>query len=197
MHFEKVGTLRIPDPKETFYDLKNKGAECGSCSSKLTYAAKDSALRAACRKCKQTVMEVPFKRVRTYEQALEEAKTRYEASTVKVLQAKFDHLFNYTANADIEKEKAAYIRNKQEYHELLQSYKLITRFPSLDPKLYDAARFQKESVMLPLTEGSKVRFKTVSELEDKVWGLKYKVLDPRAPLSHILPFTVRDLELPK
>jgi hypothetical protein len=197
MHFEKVGALRIPDPKETFYDLKNKDAECAQCTSKLTYSAKNSALRAACRKCKQTVMEVQFKRVRTYESALEEAKKRYEASTIQVLEAKFDHLFNYTAQADIEKEKAAYIRNKQEYHELLQSYKLITRFPTLDPKLYDAARFQKESVMLPITEGSKVRFKTISELEAKVWGLKYKVLDPRAPLSHILPYTSRDLELTK
>jgi hypothetical protein len=197
MHFEKVGTLRIPDPKETFYDLKNKGAECAQCSSKLTFRAKDSALRASCRKCKQSVLEVAFKRVKSYESALEEAKKRYEESTIQVLEAKFDHLFNYTANADIEKQKAAYIRNKQAYHELLQSYKLITRFPSLDPKLYDAARFQKESVMLPVTEGSKVRFKTVRELEDKVWALKYKVLDPRAPLSHILPYTVRDLELPK
>lgn len=197
MQFEHVGTVRIPDPKETFYNLKNKKPDCEKCGGNLVFEARNSALRASCRKCGDAVLQVPIKRVTTYAEALETAKKAYEAATTAVLEAKFDHLFNYTDRADIEKEKAAYIRAKQDYHELWQSYKLVTRFPELDPAQYDPGRFKRESVTLPITEGSKVRCKNITDLETRVWALKYKVLDPRSPISHILPYTLRDLEIPK
>ena len=177
--------------------MKTKNLPCEKCGDKVLFESRNAALRAACRKCGDALLTVPMKRVTTYEAALEAAKREYEACTTQVLEAKFDHLFNYNERADIEKEKAAYIRAKQEYHELLQSYKLITRFPDLDPAQYDPARFKRESVTLPITEGSKVRCKNIMDLETRVWALKYKVLDPRSPISHILPYTLRDLELPK
>ncbi len=177
--------------------MKTKNLPCEKCGDQVVFESRNAALRAACRKCGDALLTVPIKRVTTYAAALEAAKGEYEAATIKVLEAKFDHLFNYTEKADIEKEKAAYIRARQDYHELLQSYKLITRFPDLDPNLYDPSRFKRESVTLPITEGSKVRCKNIMDLETRVWALKYKVLDPRSPISHILPYTLRDLELPK
>ena len=140
---------------------------------------------------------MPFQRVTTFKVALESAKSEYEKRTKEVLEAKFDHIFNYTDKEDVQKEKAAYIRAKQDYGELLQSYRKTIHFPDLDPSKYDAARFKREAVALPVTEGSKVRCKTLMELETQVWALKYKVLDARAPISHIFPFTLRDLEIPK
>ena len=197
MQFERVGEIQIPDLKETFYAMKSRDPACAKCAAQMRFEPKNSVLRAACRRCGTVALEVPIKRVTTYPAALEAARKAYEASTTAVLEAKFNHLFNYTDRADIGKEKAAYIRAKQEYHELQQSFKLITKLPDMDPAQYDPGRFKRESVTLPITDGSKVRCKTLMELETKVWALKYKVLDRRAPISHILPYTLRDLELPK
>lgn len=197
MKFEKVSVVQIPDPQEAFYQLKRRGAACEQCKSPLAFASKNSTLRAACFKCGAEVGEVPFQRVTTFKAALEEAKSEYEKRTREVLQAKFDHIFNYTDKEDVQEEKAAYVKAKQNYTELLQSYRKTIQFPDLDPTKYDPSRFKREAVTLPVTEGSKVRCKTLLELEKQVWSLKYKVLDGRSPISHIFPFTLRDLEIPK
>ena len=197
MKFEKVNVVQIPDPQEAFYLLKRRGAACEQCKSPLSFESKNATLRTSCFKCGAEVGEVPFQRVTTFKVALESAKKEYEQRTKEVLEAKFDHIFNYTDKEDVQKEKAAYIRAKQDYTELLQSYRKTIHFADLDPSKYDAARFKREAVALPVTEGSKVRCKTLMELETQVWALKYKVLDGRAPISHIFPFTLRDLEIPK
>jgi uncharacterized Zn finger protein (UPF0148 family) len=207
MKFEKVFTVEIPDPVNAFYLLKKRKAAC-ECGAPLAFGHRGGVLSVTCAKCGTS--EVPFERVTTYEAELERAKAEYEKRTAEVLKAKFDHVFNYTAKEDVSKEKEAYIRAKQEYNELLSRFRKTTRFADLDPAKYDAARFKREAVTLPVTEGSKVRCKTLLELENQVWALKYKVLPGATssrgsgalatssrPISHVLPYTLRDLEIKK
>jgi hypothetical protein len=145
-----------------------------------------------CRQCGNTCTHGKVDRAPESKEArMTSLKQAYQASLTKALIAKYDALFNYTAEneTDVATMIAECLKKKKEFERSRQQHARTLEVP-------DAAKMLGIDVKKQLKTGNTATaHAALRDLEEKVWQIKYKkpLSGPKPPLSHLFWFDAEDL----
>jgi|LauGreDrversion4_2_1035121.scaffolds.fasta_scaffold01757_8 hypothetical protein len=120
MEVQKLGMITIDDFFSTYYSLKKKydvrkKKSCPVCNKgPLQFSNKERRLSAVCvnnPKCSAN-MSFPLQRYLPYATVYESVKEKYQDSLSTIIERKFDLLFKYSSDKNIERIREEYLQHK-------------------------------------------------------------------------------------
>jgi len=188
MKVKRVGQLILEDSVRRYYELKKLG-QCPKCNAAMQFTTDARKLVSSCSPTCTNTMTVHIPRMLTYDKKIERDKAALNQLIEDVLVAKFDFLFQHSAeNLDLDL-KTAYIEARQEYNDT-QSV-LMNKIR--EPDLRAEQKTLREASGNPAKRKDWCnRFKRFKTTEARVQFSKYKgattVLD-------MMPYTWAELEV--
>ena len=187
MKVKCVGQMTLVDDVTRFFELKKVG-QCPECNAGIQFAMNKRTMTAKCGPECINNIKVDVPRVITYDRKLANAKKDLEDATDAVLRAKFDFLFQYSSEKQIDGLKTDYIKAKQTFNDVSSTFKNLTRPPDLRADY----KILKESSGRGKKRDWCPRHLRFSETEARVQHLKYKGATDRLEM---LPYTWSELEI--
>ena len=165
-------------------------AQC--CGVPRKHYVKRGVVVSKCRQCGNTCTHGKVDRAPESKEArMTVLKQDYRSSLTKALIAKYDVLFNYTAEieTDVAGLIAECLKKKKEYERSRQQRARTLEVP-------DATKMLGIDVKKQLKTGNTATaHAAVRDLEEKVWKVKYKIplAGPKPPLAQLFWFDAEDL----
>jgi hypothetical protein len=120
MEVKKIGTILIPPSYTEYYSLQRKyKTKCPNCKkSPLVFSEENRTLTVVCQtpKCKSN-MEIVIPTYLTFDQLYKEQQQDYIKVTNRVLQEKFDLMFEYKKTTDLATLKSTYLQKKRVFED--------------------------------------------------------------------------------
>jgi len=124
MEVQKLGMMTIDDFFSRYYSLKKryegrKKKTCPVCNKgPLQFGTKDRTLTSLCTtpKCEAT-MSIPLPMYVPYAQVYDSVKEKYQDSLSAIIERKFDLLFKYSSDKNIERIRNEYVKHKQVFEQ--------------------------------------------------------------------------------
>jgi len=130
MEVSKLGKITIDEPFLKYYSLKQKYESrkrpiCPICSKgPLEFSIQERTLVSVCVNnplCTGN-MNISIASFYTYDQLLTEAQDKYEKSQEDIVRRKFDLLFKYTQDTNIQSVREAYLKHKSKHDAIQVGY---------------------------------------------------------------------------
>ena len=187
MKVKCVGQMTLVDDVTRFFELKKAG-QCPECNAGIQFISGKRTLESKCAPDCPNNIKVEVPRVITYDRKLANAKVDLEKATDAVLRAKFDYLFQYSTEKQIDGLKTDYIKAKQNFNDISSIYANLTRSPDLRADY----KILKESNGRGKKRDWCPRHLRFSETESRVQHLKYK---GATDILEMMPYTWSELEI--
>jgi hypothetical protein len=120
MEVKKISTIRIPPSYTEYYTLQRKYKnKCPNCKkSPLVFSEENRTLTVVCQTptCKSN-MEIVIPTYLTFDQLYKDQQQDYIKVTNRVLQEKFDLMFEYKKTTDLATLKSTYLQKKRAFED--------------------------------------------------------------------------------
>ena len=130
MEVVKLGKITIDEPFLKYYALKQKyesrkTSKCPICGrGPLEFSIRNRVLTSVCvnnPKCTGN-LEVPIPSFYTYDKLIEDVQARFDLSQDAILRKKYDLLFHYSKDTNIQSVRENYLRDKQKKESVHMAY---------------------------------------------------------------------------
>jgi ribosomal 50S subunit-associated protein YjgA (DUF615 family) len=198
MEVLKLGKITIDEPFLKYYSLKQKYESrkrqiCPICSKgPLTFDIKERSLVSVCVNPLCTGnMNIQIPSFYTYDQLLTEAQEKYEQSQEDIVRRKFDLLFKYTQDTNIQTVRDTYLKYKSNHDSVQVGYHKTKMIHDQELEdLYHQRKTFLEALKNPSSDIKSIQTDLNSVL-NRIHTLEYHVIGkihvPYSPFLNMVP----------
>lgn len=198
MEVLKLGKITIDEPFLKYYSLKQKYESrkrqiCPICSKgPLEFDIKERTLRSTCVNPLCTAnMSIQIPSFYTYDQLLTEAQENYEASQEDIVRRKFDLLFKYTQDTNIQAVRDTYLKHKAKHDSIQVGYHKTKMVHDQElEELYSQRKTFLEALKNPSSDLKSIQT-DLNDVLNRIHTLEYHVVGkihvPYSPFLNMVP----------
>ena len=198
MEVLKLGKITIDEPFLKYYSLKQKYESrkrqiCPICSKgPLEFDIKERTLQSTCVNPLCTAnMSIQIPSFYTYDQLLTEVQENYEASQEDIVRRKFDLLFKYTQDTNIQAVRDTYLKHKAKHDSIQVGYHKTKMVHDQElEELYSQRKTFLEALKNPSSDLKSIQT-DLNDVLNRIHTLEYHVVGkihvPYSPFLNMVP----------
>jgi ribosomal 50S subunit-associated protein YjgA (DUF615 family) len=198
MEVSKLGKITIDEPFLKYYSLKQKYESrkrqiCPICSKgPLEFDIKERTLLSTCVNPLCTAnMNIQIPSFYTYDQLLTEAQENYEQSQQEIVRRKFDLLFKYTQDTNIQAVRDSYLKHKSKHDAVQVGYHKMKMVHDQElGELYSQRKIFLDALKNPSADLKSIQT-DLNAVLNRIHTLEYHVVGrahvPYSPFINVVP----------